>query len=1250
MTLRFKPQQFWYFLAFLLCLGQQAFACKPQVNLGGFIAFCQGNSITLNAGAGNPSATFVWSTNVTTPSITVSTSGTYWVRASNVCGITYDTVVVQVDVPLNLNLGTNRKICARGDTLFAPYIRGATYAWMGGGTPFGHKLFVTQSGTYSLNLTNACGQFNASVTLTAENPANPNLGADKFLCSPQNVTLSAAANLGTYAWFKIGSGSLNKSTSSITVNSSGKYYVEVTNVCGKVRDTVDVWYSQGAALNLGGTTTICGSGTAQLTANVNRGNYLWSTGATTKSITVNTMGTYWVQFTDQCGVFRDTVNVVNGGPAVVNLGPDRSLCTNKGLTLDAGNPGSIFQWSTGANSQTIFINTLGKYFVGVDNGCGFKYDTVNISVIKPPKPNLDDTIFSCVNSFKMVDAGYWGPFSTYLWSNGATTRSVSLSAQGNYYVEVRNECDTVFDTIYLKHIPNIIVDLGPDTVVCSDQYTIDLVDLSPKYNTFRWSNNRSITRKNGIISNGVHWVEVTNDCGVYTDTIEVFLRPVPKPLGMRKKYICSAYGGDSLTVPFDTSITYLWSTGDTTNSVYISTPGLYWLYQYNKCDTLNDTIEVIFDDPLSVNLGLDTTFCEPGLVFYNLRDLSADSIVWSTGSRTAGLPITQSGTYWAKAYNACGVFSDTVQITVKKLPRPKLVDTAFCDGTSVVLNANQGNIPATYLWNTGATTPSITVNQQGFYYVDISNDCAIIRDSAFVRKDAIIPPINIGRDTIFCAGTLQLDAGFLDGAKYRWQDGSRNQTFTVTTSGKYYVTVSNSCNSVTDTINVLITGPPRLILGSETRFCFGSTFTLNAQNPGSAYLWSTGATSQSIAIDSGGIYYVLITNPCGQLTDTVNVIVENIMNDVELGKDTLICFGQTLRLTTQYPDAKHIWNGGITDTFYDVTATGIYWARVTNTCGSWIDSIYVEVLGKPKFTLGPDTVMCAIDDSIKLVGPKGYLSYSWNGGNGPATKDLIVKQAGKYFLTVENECFFYTDTIVVREEFPIDLNLGKDTALCRNIGYTITPTPIQYPIKWDDGSVRPSRTVTNTGWYYASARNSCGIFTDSIYIELTPVLNPPDFDTTVCLTDTAIINLSNLKYAFEWEDGSTETIRQFYDPDTIALFITNECGTYQKNYNIQKVNCECPFFIPNAFTPNGDGLNDFFEIKHNCPLVGFTITIYNRWGIMLFKSTDIDAPWDGYYKGNKLPQAVYTYKIEYTYKVYQLTETRYENGSFTILK
>ncbi len=1240
-----------YIMGALLLLCLPAFACVPTVNLGGFISFCRGNSITLNAS--NNNATYSWSTGATTPQITVTSSGTYWVTVTNVCGTAQDTVVIQVDDPLNVNLGPDRPICAAGDSLVAPYIPGASYSWTGGGTPGGNKLYVNQPGTYTVSITNACGTFGDQVNLSLQSPATADLGPDKFLCSQGPTQLLLPPGLGQYRWAEVGApGNLaaGPNANSITVSTSGLYYVEVTNACGSVYDSIDVWYSQGPDLDLGGPVVLCGSGSANLTANANRGTYLWSTGATTQSVSISTTGTYWLRFTDACGVFYDTVNVIGGGPAVVNLGPDRDMCSNKPEVLDAGNPGSTYLWSNGATSQTITPTQGGPYWVAVDNGCGPQYDSINIIIREPPDPLIDDTIFYCQGGFVMLDAGIWGPSTTYLWSDNGTGRYNSYSTPGFYSVQVGNNCDTVTKRFHVIPVSPLTLDLGPDTVLCESEYTLDVgVDRGP--NDVLWFNgaNENIVK---VSSSGTFWVQVTNACGIYTDTVKITFLPKPTGFSNLERTICSNSIGAKLRVPFDSSITYLWNTGSDSNAAIIGGPGTYWLYAYNQCDTIRDTIEIEYDNPISVDLGPDTILCEPGIAYYDVSALGADSVRWSTGSRNAGLPVQSSGTYWVNLYNACGIFSDTVVVTVLKKPVRRLVDTAICTGSSFTFDVTQpANIPATtYLWSTGPTTPTLTATLPGMYVVTMTNECGTTVDQATLRVDQPIPQIDLGNDTIFCEGTLLLNPGNFEGARYRWQDGSSDTAFLVTQSGKYYVNIVNACNSVSDTIHVLITGPPQLILGNETRFCFGSIFTLNAQNPGSSYLWSTGEITQTIDIDSAGLYWVTITNDCGSLTDSVNVIVEYNLDNVDLGPDTVICMGDVLRLQTQYPDVAHLWTGGSTDTILDVTTTGIYWVRLTNTCGSWVDSIFVEVVGVPFFSLGNDTVICAIGGSVQLSGPPGMLSYEWNGGNGPNTQNYLVSQGGIHYLTVANECFSYTDTIFIEEEFPINIDLGPDTALCQVNSVTLDPGITRYPVNWNDGTTRPTLTVTRSGWYVASARNSCGLFLDSVYVDIQPFLDPPRFDTTICREDSAVINLSALPYSFEWFDGSTDVIRTFYEADTFALFITNKCGTFQKDFVVQKVNCECPFFIPNAFTPNKDGKNETWQIQHSCPLTSFHLVVYNRWGIKVFESRDIEDPWDGTVNGKPLRQDVYTYQIEYHYEVYQRNQVRYENGKLTLLR
>lgn len=1250
----FKKHIALFWICLLSFCASAAWACQPIVNLGGFISFCQGNSITLSAQ--NNSATYFWSTGATTPSITISTSGTYWVSVTNVCGTTHDTVVVQVDVPILPNLGPDREICAAGDSLLVSYIPGATYNWSGGGTPNGNVLYINQAGTYSVSVSNACGTYSDQVTVTAASPKPLDLGPDIFACAPGSQVLRAPGGFQQYSWYKkgnstgLGSGPLD---SIISVSTPGKYYVEVTYACGTLIDSIDVWYSQGSQLNLGGRVVLCGGSSGTLVANANRGTYFWSTGATTKSISVTTSGFYWVRFVDQCGTFYDTVEVVSGGPATVNLGPDRSICASRGYVLDAGNPGSTYLWSTGATSQAITVTQSGPVWVAVDNGCGPVYDSIMITAQGWPNPPISDTVYVCRSQSTLLDAGTWGPGTGYQWSTGVSTRTASYSVEGLHSVEVWNQCDTILKEFWLIAADTVAPDLGPDTVLCQQGYLIDLTHqgIVKGPNTFLWSTGSTKPRM-VFTTTGTFWVKVSNACGTYYDTLKIIFPPKPSGYPDRTVGLCANPGSIWLDVRYDSSMTYMWNTGSDSNAIFVTTPGTYWVEVYNLCDTISDTIDVVHTNGLNPDLGKDTVLCAPDIVYYDMSSLGADSVLWSTGSRNAGLPVTSSGLYWVQLFNACGVFSDTVRVTVKSPPVTRLTNAAICAGTTHTFDATQpGSIPnTTYLWSTGATTPTITVSQQGTYRVTMTNECGTRVDEVYLRVDQTVQPINLGKDTVFCAGTLLLDAGLHGNAEYLWQDGSTDTTFLVDRSGTYYIEVSNACNTEYDTIFVLITGPPQLILGTETRFCFGTTFTLNAQNPGCTYLWSTGATSQSITIDSGGVYWVTITNDCGQLTDSVNVVVEYLLTGLDLGPDTLICFGETLRLRTQYPDVAHLWTGGSTDTVFDVTATGIYWCRLTNTCSSFIDSIYVEVQGVPQFSLGPDTVICADGGTVLVKGPPGMESYQWDGGAGPNTQNYLIATAGKHYLTVTNKCFSFTDTIYVQEEYPIVIDLGPDTAICNTNSIMLDAGVSDYMVFWNDGTRGRFKPIFKSGLYIARARNSCGVFFDSIYVDVQPFLNPPAFDTVICAEDSAVINLSSLHYDFEWFDGSTEVIRTFYVADTFPLFITNKCGVFQKDFIVEKVNCECPFFIPNAFTPNGNGTNETFAIQHSCPLTSFHIRIFSRWGELVFESRDIEHSWDGYFNDRLMPQDVYTYQIEYHYEVYGGDQVRYENGTLSILK
>lgn len=1217
-------RRFFYITLFMalshIGLGQ---GCKPVVNLGGQVSFCLGNFVTLDAQ--NPSYSFQWSTGATTQTINVNSTSVIWVAVTNSCGTTYDTVYVYADQPVTPNLGMDRPICTgTNNTLSVANSPSMSYRWSTGSMNT-NSINVTQAGTYWVEVTNACGVYSDTVVLSGETPISVNLGQDRFECGNQSVALNSGNHQGSRQW------STGASSTTIQVFQTGTYWVGVTNSCGTFYDTVNVFFSEANLLNLGDTARMCGGSAATLTAQPNYGTYLWNNGATTKTISVSNPGTYWVRFNDPCGNVYDTIHVVNSGPAQVNLGPDQAICPNKPIVLDAKNAGSIYQWSTGNVGRTIQVSQGGTYWVGVNNGCGFNYDTIDISLNPVPNASLlREKFFICANDSTPVDALDWGPASFYNWSTGATTQVAYMKTTGIHTVTFGNQCDTITHQFEVFLDQPLNLDIGPDSTLCDLFLTLRLNEMADT-SQIRWSTGGKLDSTHATTS-GTYWVEVTNACGVYTDSVDLIFLNNPAYLPQNHADLCS---GQTLkiTVPFDSTVTYLWDDFSNQHFRNITQPGIYWLTSYNRCDTITDSIEVELDFPINLDLGSDTTYCEPFVKVLNVSWHKADSIYWSTGSQNATLPVFNSGTYWVELYNACGMFTDTISITVDPLPKFYLKDTAMCIGNTATLDATQSIPGATYLWSTGATTSSIQVTQNGGYWVDITNGCGTVRDTAFVRVDQPIAKVDLGNDTIFCQGTLLLDAGTFSGAEYEWQSGSRSRTYLVTQSGQYYVKVQNLCNAAYDTINILITGPPQLVLGDEVRYCANTILNLNAQNPGCTYLWNTGDTTQFIQVPFPGTYWVTITNDCGQLTDTVEAIIEFPMDDMDLGPDTIMCAGQIKTLTTGYTGVDTEWQDGSTTETYAVTQTGTYWAKLTNTCGSYFDTVFIEVIEIPVFSLGDDTAICHVGSVVDLDGPPGMLSYQWS--NGATIEDIVVFEAGTFWLTVTNECFSYTDTIELIEEYPIVVDLGPDTVVCQTTGgYLIQSGVTNYQVWWGGTTFGQDLLVNQTGSYWAEARNSCGRFSDTIFVKIDPVLQDETVDTLICEGDSLKIDLTNADFEYQWLDGFANPLRYIQGVGNFDLLRTNTCGSAIRTYTLTETNCDCPFFLASAFTPNDDGINDNYMPVFDCDVFEYSFKLYNRWGGLIMETTDPFFQWDGKAKGQRVQQGVYSYVATYKWLVY----------------
>jgi len=183
-------------------------------------------------------------------------------------------------------------------------------------------------------------------------------------------------------------------------------------------------------------------------------------------------------------------------------------------------------------------------------------------------------------------------------------------------------------------------------------------------------------------------------------------------------------------------------------------------------------------------------------------------------------------------------------------------------------------------------------------------------------------------------------------------------------------------------------------------------------------------------------------------------------------------------------------------------------------------------------------------------------------------------------------------------------------------------------------------TLTVNRENYGSAYYQCRVESDSacldsdpFYVQLLPIPNPSVLgkaDTVACLGDTVLLNaFTDTSFSYTWQDGSTQSYFSATQSGVYSVNVSNICGASQaqKTVNFQK--CNFDLFIPNAFTPNGDGKNDLFKIRYIYPPSKFKINIYSRTGQQLFSSSDPSAEWNGNFKGK--PQAVgtYIYEVEY---------------------
>lgn len=530
---------------------------------------------------------------------------------------------------------------------------------------------------------------------------------------------------------------------------------------------------------------------------------------------------------------------------------------------------------------------------------------------------------------------------------------------------------------------------------------------------------------------------------------------------------------------------------------------------------------------------------------------------------------------------------------------------------------------------------SFTAPWKGYIHASIST-CITVKDSVLITVLPSPGKPDLGTDTVLCPGnTIKLNAGY-GYASYLWQDGSEDSIYTVTQPGKYYITTTNGCgNLLSDTVIVAPHPPIPFDIGPDISLCSGDTAAITAPPGFISYQWSpayniTGAnTATAILFPFKDTLYKIAAEqtPGCFAYDSIAVTVKHTPV-ISLGADTSFCIGQSIQLNAGAGFDLYQWNTGEATQKITVLQPGTFSIKAfANGCSAADTLTVTNVFPLPSFTLGSDTILCEhnqLDYSFNL--PQAV--YNWSTGS--TLGNAVITQPGTYWLTVIQQGCSATDTVLVTYNTAPVVNLGNDTTLCENIIKMLNASYNNATYRWQDGSTASGYLVKLPGLYYVTTSIGNCSSSDSINISYKPV---PFFtlgnDVFLCTGQQLILSPTlNTNVDYLWQNASTQPSFTINTDGIYTLTTSNECGSYTDSVKITTGICNLN--LPNAFTPNKDGLNDLFRVKYPFPVKQFNMAIFNRWGQKIFESADITRGWDGTYKGSAASMDTYTWMISLT--------------------
>jgi large repetitive protein len=1120
---------------------------------------------------------------------------------------------------------------------------------LNGGAYQGSNVFSGLSaGSYTVTIkdNNGC---TSVVLLTVTQPSMPVSGSvivTNVLCygaSTGAVNLTAAGGTPPYSYLW----SNGSATEDIVNLPAGNYSVMITDSKGCTM-TVPATVTQSSSAVSGSvsvTNVLCygaSTGSADLTASGGTPPYtfLWSNGATSEDLTGLPAGVYSVTITDanNCttsvsGTVTQPLSALTGSVNSQN----NVLCNggNNGSVTVAGSGGTApYEYRSGAGtyqaSGTFGTLAAGTYTITIRdaNLCTFIF---TVTITQPASP-LTGTIASQTNVLCF----------------GGTTGSVTVTGSGGTSPYEYNIDGGSFQPT--GDFGGLIA--GPHSVMIRDK------------NLCTFSLPVTIIQPASALSGTIMSQTNVSCFGTNTGSVTV------EGSGGTPPY---KYSSDGVT--FQSSGTF-GSLGAGNHTIIVR--------DQNLCPY---PIPVTITQPaaaLSVTLSKTDVVCFGGSTGTATAAASGGtppySFSWNTvpAQTTAMATGLSSGTYSVKVTDSNGCTTQT-NVTISQpaaaMSASIIESDVTCFGGSngtIDLSVANGTAPMAYLWNNGAVTEDLASLSAGTYSVSVTdaNGCTAGASGTINQPQAIDGSI-ITTDVVCFGGNTGSCNLTVTGGKspysFLWNNGATTEDILNLAAGTYSVTITdnNACNKVV-TGNV---GQPAATLSGN--IISQSDVTVYGGNDGSVTVAGSGGTAPyQYSLDSGvfqasGTFYSLAAGSytvtvqdAGLCTFNLSVTITQpwipLTAKITSHSDVL-CFGAntgSITITGWGGTSPYVYgiNGGslrASGTFGPLTA-GNYTLRIQDAVNDVFDTLII--------ILQPSELAVSISKednhcfgaasgtaTATATGGAGTYIYTWNTQPVQANSTAISLKAGTYTVTVtdSNGCTVSADAVITQPVEDISVLITKTdvkcaggasgTASARAAGGT---PPYTYAWNTDPAQSTADASGLEAGSYTVMVTDAFGC-TSSASVDITepqgmgiestvtPATCPDSNDGSIALAITG----GTAPYTCSWKDGSTVQNRTGLLPKSYSVVVTdNDACAKSLDVVVEFTGSFGCVEIPQVITPNGDGHNDEWRIRNIDLYPNAEISVYNRWGKLVFRTRNLSAdPWNGRYNGELVPTDSYHY-------------------------